>query len=176
MERVQKKLQRKLPAKGNKENLHCKYLFLTGRLIKKKLFCFLSEVKDCQLETRVPFAGTNIWCSTTATSNSSSSLFVHTLDLFSATRRFFFFQNHYDFAEVVPCKSELANLSSCMPIFLFLFKILDAPNFQFVLRKTGLCKKRHQQLMIAVAKARDCGYLTFDVPHRVYDYSEYIKQ
>lgn len=30
--------------------------------------------------------------------------------------------------------------------------------------------------MIAVEKARDCGFLTFDVPHRVYDYSEYIKQ
>nr|CAD7438857.1 unnamed protein product [Timema bartmani] len=41
--------------------------------------------------------------------------------------------------------------------------------------KTGVCQKRHQELLVAIQKARDFGFVTFDVPFRVYDYSEYYK-
>ncbi|XP_059470382.1 small ribosomal subunit protein mS40 [Neocloeon triangulifer] len=41
--------------------------------------------------------------------------------------------------------------------------------------KTGLCQKKHRELLVAVERARDCGFLTFDVQHREYNYSEYIK-
>ncbi|XP_067001514.1 small ribosomal subunit protein mS40 [Anabrus simplex] len=41
--------------------------------------------------------------------------------------------------------------------------------------KTGLCQKRHLELLVAVEKAKDYGFLTFHVPFRVYDYSEYYK-
>lgn len=40
---------------------------------------------------------------------------------------------------------------------------------------TGLCQKRHQELMISVQRARDKGLITYDVPFRNYDYSEYYK-
>ncbi|KAH8410119.1 hypothetical protein KR009_006294 [Drosophila setifemur] len=39
--------------------------------------------------------------------------------------------------------------------------------------KTGLCQKSHLRLMVAVQQARDSGFLTYDVPFREYDYSEY---
>ncbi|KAK7872409.1 hypothetical protein R5R35_007016 [Gryllus longicercus] len=39
--------------------------------------------------------------------------------------------------------------------------------------KTGLCQKRHLELLVAVNKAKDYGLITFDVPFRVYDYSEW---
>lgn len=39
--------------------------------------------------------------------------------------------------------------------------------------KTNICQKRLRELRIAVEKARDYGLLTFDVPFREYDYSEY---
>ncbi|KAH8289994.1 hypothetical protein KR018_006339 [Drosophila ironensis] len=39
--------------------------------------------------------------------------------------------------------------------------------------KTGLCQKSHLRLRVAVQQARDSGYLTYDVPFREYDYSEY---
>lgn len=39
--------------------------------------------------------------------------------------------------------------------------------------KTGLCQKRHLQLIVAVEKAKDCGLIEYDVPFREYDYSEY---
>ncbi|KAH8353682.1 hypothetical protein KR084_012661 [Drosophila pseudotakahashii] len=42
--------------------------------------------------------------------------------------------------------------------------------------KTGLCQKSHLRLMVAVQQARDSGYLTYDVPFREYDYSEYYGQ
>ncbi|XP_053675787.1 28S ribosomal protein S18b, mitochondrial [Anopheles nili] len=38
---------------------------------------------------------------------------------------------------------------------------------------TGLCQKKHTQLLVAVERAMDRGMLTFDVPFREYDYSEY---
>lgn len=38
---------------------------------------------------------------------------------------------------------------------------------------TGLCQKRHLQLLVAVERAMDYGLITFDVPFRNYDYSEY---
>lgn len=41
--------------------------------------------------------------------------------------------------------------------------------------KTGVCKKKHEQLLVAILKARNYGYLTFDVPFRSYDYSLYMK-
>ncbi|XP_064091236.1 small ribosomal subunit protein mS40-like [Macrobrachium nipponense] len=39
--------------------------------------------------------------------------------------------------------------------------------------KTNICQKRLRELRVAVEKARDFGLLTFDVPFREYDYSEY---
>uniref|UniRef100_A0A1B0AH67 Pyridine nucleotide-disulfide oxidoreductase domain-containing protein 1 n=1 Tax=Glossina pallidipes TaxID=7398 RepID=A0A1B0AH67_GLOPL len=39
--------------------------------------------------------------------------------------------------------------------------------------KTGLCQKKHLQLLVAVEKAWDYGLLTYDVPFREFDYSEY---
>lgn len=42
-------------------------------------------------------------------------------------------------------------------------------------RKTGLCQKRHMELLVAVEKAKDYGFITFDVPFRKYDYSLYYK-
>ncbi|KAI8041928.1 28S ribosomal protein S18b, mitochondrial [Drosophila gunungcola] len=42
--------------------------------------------------------------------------------------------------------------------------------------KTGLCQKSHLRLRVAVQQARDSGYLTYDVPFREYDYSEYYGQ
>uniref|UniRef100_A0A182T011 Small ribosomal subunit protein mS40 n=1 Tax=Anopheles maculatus TaxID=74869 RepID=A0A182T011_9DIPT len=40
-------------------------------------------------------------------------------------------------------------------------------------RVTGLCQKKHTQLLVAVERAMDRGMITFDVPFREYDYSEY---
>lgn len=42
--------------------------------------------------------------------------------------------------------------------------------------KTGLCQKKHLQLMVAVERAWDYGLLTFDVPYREFDYSEYSQK
>lgn len=39
--------------------------------------------------------------------------------------------------------------------------------------KTGLCQKKHLELMVAVERARDYGLLSFDVPYREFDYSEF---
>ncbi|XP_022900988.1 small ribosomal subunit protein mS40 [Onthophagus taurus] len=49
------------------------------------------------------------------------------------------------------------------------------PHTQVVLdtSKTGLCRKSHQQLLVAIDRARDKGLITFDVPFRKYNYSEY---
>ncbi|XP_050361790.1 28S ribosomal protein S18b, mitochondrial [Nymphalis io] len=41
--------------------------------------------------------------------------------------------------------------------------------------KTGLCQKKHKELLVAIEKAWDQGYLTYDVPFREYDYSLYNK-
>ncbi|XP_058815638.1 small ribosomal subunit protein mS40 [Topomyia yanbarensis] len=38
---------------------------------------------------------------------------------------------------------------------------------------TGLCQKKHLELLVAVERAMDYGLITFDVPFRNYDYSEY---
>ncbi|XP_055637249.1 28S ribosomal protein S18b, mitochondrial [Toxorhynchites rutilus septentrionalis] len=38
---------------------------------------------------------------------------------------------------------------------------------------TGLCQKKHLQLLVAVERAMDYGLITFEVPFRNYDYSEY---
>ncbi|CAB3231166.1 unnamed protein product [Arctia plantaginis] len=41
--------------------------------------------------------------------------------------------------------------------------------------KTGLCQKKHKELLVAIERAWDQGYLTYDVPLRKYDYSLYNK-
>lgn len=38
---------------------------------------------------------------------------------------------------------------------------------------TGLCQKKHLELLVAVDRAMDYGLITFDVPFRDYDYAEY---
>ncbi|XP_054014383.1 28S ribosomal protein S18b, mitochondrial [Hylaeus anthracinus] len=40
-------------------------------------------------------------------------------------------------------------------------------------KKTGLCQRAHNNLLIAILKAKEYGLLTFDVPLRYYDYSEW---
>ncbi|CAH0404732.1 unnamed protein product [Chilo suppressalis] len=42
--------------------------------------------------------------------------------------------------------------------------------------KTGLCQKKHKELLVAIERAWDQGYLTYDVPFRKYDYSLYDKK
>lgn len=41
-------------------------------------------------------------------------------------------------------------------------------------QKTGLCQKKHQELIISIKRAYDRGIMTYDVPFRKYDYSEYF--
>ncbi|XP_076632529.1 mitochondrial ribosomal protein S18B [Colletes latitarsis] len=40
-------------------------------------------------------------------------------------------------------------------------------------KKTGLCQMTHKKILVAVLKAREYGFLTFDVPFKYYDYSEW---
>ncbi|KAG7199236.1 hypothetical protein KM043_018105 [Ampulex compressa] len=40
--------------------------------------------------------------------------------------------------------------------------------------KTGVCQKKHRDLMTAIHKAKDYGTITFDVPLRQYNYSEWM--
>lgn len=42
-------------------------------------------------------------------------------------------------------------------------------------RQTGVCQLQHRKLLVAYNKAKDFGLLTFDLPYREYDYSEYQK-
>ncbi|XP_076175260.1 mitochondrial ribosomal protein S18B [Ptiloglossa arizonensis] len=39
--------------------------------------------------------------------------------------------------------------------------------------KTGICQKAYNDLLVAVYKAKEYGLITFDVPFRYYDYSEW---
>jgi len=124
-------------------------IFVNKLLIKLDFYgYFFRETTKCRPGIRVPSAETSILCSTTATSNSSSSSSVHTQERFFPTRKLKVPKNPAKFHK---------------PLFV-------------IYRKTGVCQKKHRQLLVAVENARDCGYLTYDVPHRVYDYSEYIKQ
>ncbi|XP_044751471.1 28S ribosomal protein S18b, mitochondrial [Coccinella septempunctata] len=41
--------------------------------------------------------------------------------------------------------------------------------------KTGLCQVKHTQLLVALKRAYNFGLLTFDVPFRAYDYTDYYK-
>lgn len=41
--------------------------------------------------------------------------------------------------------------------------------------KTGLCQKKHQDLTVSLKRAFDKGLITYDVPFREYDYSEYYE-
>lgn len=38
---------------------------------------------------------------------------------------------------------------------------------------TGICQKKHMELLIAIELAKDRGLIEFDIPLRVYDYSLY---
>lgn len=40
-------------------------------------------------------------------------------------------------------------------------------------KTTGVCQQQHQNLLVAYLQARDLGLITFDLPFREYDYSEY---
>lgn len=40
---------------------------------------------------------------------------------------------------------------------------------------TSICQKQHKTLLVALMKAKDCGLITFDPPHRIYDYSHWYK-
>ncbi|KAJ8921073.1 hypothetical protein NQ315_015869 [Exocentrus adspersus] len=42
--------------------------------------------------------------------------------------------------------------------------------------KTGVCQKKHKELIVAIKRAYDKGLITYDVPFREYDYSEYYSQ
>lgn len=39
--------------------------------------------------------------------------------------------------------------------------------------QTGICQKKHQELIVSIKRAYDRGLITFDVPFRKYDYSDY---
>ncbi|KAG4071823.1 hypothetical protein HA402_005984 [Bradysia odoriphaga] len=39
--------------------------------------------------------------------------------------------------------------------------------------KTGVCQKKHNQLVIAIEKAMDYGLISFKVPFKEYDYEKY---
>ncbi|XP_014468889.1 PREDICTED: 28S ribosomal protein S18b, mitochondrial [Dinoponera quadriceps] len=39
--------------------------------------------------------------------------------------------------------------------------------------KTGICQKKYKDLLVELARAKDYGTITFDVPIRQYDYSEW---
>ncbi|XP_011156583.1 28S ribosomal protein S18b, mitochondrial [Solenopsis invicta] len=39
--------------------------------------------------------------------------------------------------------------------------------------KTNICQKRHKELLVALTKAKDYGFIKYDVPIRQYDYSEW---
>lgn len=41
--------------------------------------------------------------------------------------------------------------------------------------KTGLCQKKHEELIVMIERAWDRGLLIFDMPIRKYDYTEYYK-
>ncbi|XP_018562938.1 28S ribosomal protein S18b, mitochondrial [Anoplophora glabripennis] len=42
--------------------------------------------------------------------------------------------------------------------------------------KTGICQRKHQELIVSIKRAYDRGLLTFDVPFREYDYSDYYRE
>ncbi|XP_020282241.1 28S ribosomal protein S18b, mitochondrial [Pseudomyrmex gracilis] len=39
--------------------------------------------------------------------------------------------------------------------------------------KTGICQRKHKELLVALLRAKDYGTITFDVPRREYDYSDW---
>lgn len=39
--------------------------------------------------------------------------------------------------------------------------------------ETGLCRKKQQELIISVERARDSGAITYDIPFRKYNYKDY---
>jgi len=41
---------------------------------------------------------------------------------------------------------------------------------------TGVCQRQHFNLLVAIEKAKDYGYLDFFVPKRTYDYDDYYPQ
>lgn len=43
-------------------------------------------------------------------------------------------------------------------------------------RKTHICQIKLLELEVAIQKAKNCGYITYEVPFRSYNYSEYYPQ
>lgn len=43
----------------------------------------------------------------------------------------------------------------------------------FVYRLTGICQKQHENLIVAVKKAKDWGLIKFDLPIKHYNYDEF---
>lgn len=43
----------------------------------------------------------------------------------------------------------------------------------FVYRLTGICQKQHENLIVAVKKAKDWGFIKFDLPIKHYNYDEF---
>lgn len=45
---------------------------------------------------------------------------------------------------------------------------------KFCFRLTGICQRRHIELLVAIMQAKEMGLITFDLPFQKYDYSEYV--
>lgn len=43
-------------------------------------------------------------------------------------------------------------------------------------KETGLCQKKHQQLIVAIERAKSRGFITFDVPLKKYNYDDFYKK
>lgn len=43
----------------------------------------------------------------------------------------------------------------------------------YIYRKTHICQKKHKELLVALTRAKDYGTITFDLPIKEYDYSEW---
>lgn len=72
------------------------------------------------------------------------------------------------------CRDEFLVLSEKNPDLL---KQFISPQTGGVLsyQKTGLCQKKHVELLVNIQRAKDRGIITYDVPFRTYDYSLYNK-
>lgn len=46
-------------------------------------------------------------------------------------------------------------------------------NLFYFYRLTGICQKQHEKLIVAVKKAKDWGFIKFDLPIKHYNYEEY---
>lgn len=53
------------------------------------------------------------------------------------------------------------------------FKSIYVYIYFFYYRLTGICQKQHENLIVAVQKAKDNGLIKFDLPVKTYNYEEY---